>query len=126
MKKIAGPIRIELAQYRELESFSQFGSDLDKDTLDRLNHGQRIVEILKQPQYKTLAVEKEVVILYAVTNKYLDDIPVERVLEFEGALFEYMEKYHNDVFTSIKETGVLDKVEDKLKAALDNFKKDFK
>jgi F-type H+-transporting ATPase subunit alpha len=126
MKKIAGPIRIELAQYRELESFSQFGSDLDKDTLDRLNHGQRIVEILKQPQYKTLAVEKEVVILYAVTNKYLDDIPVERVLEFEGALFEYMEKYHNDVFTSIRETGVLDKVEDKLKAALDNFKKDFK
>lgn len=126
MKKIAGPIRIELAQFRELESFSQFGSDLDKDTLDRLNHGQRIVEILKQPQYKTLDVEKEVVILYAVTNKYLDDIPVERVLDFEAALFEYIEKYHNDIFTSIKETGVLDNVEDKLKTALDNFKKDFK
>jgi F-type H+-transporting ATPase subunit alpha len=126
MKKIAGPIRIELAQYRELESFSQFGSDLDKDTLDRLNHGARIVEILKQPQYKTLAVEKEVVILYAVTNKYLDDIPVERVLEFEGKLFDFIEKYNNDIFTTIKETGVLDQVEDKLKSALDNFKKDFK
>jgi F-type H+-transporting ATPase subunit alpha len=126
MKKIAGPIRIELAQFRELESFSQFGSDLDKDTLDRLNHGQRIVEILKQPQYKTLEVEREVVILYAVTNKYLDDIPVEDVLRFESELFDYMEKYHNDIFTSIKETGVLDNVEDKLKTALDNFKKDFK
>lgn len=67
MKKVAGPIRMELAQYRELQSFSQFGSDLDKDTLDRLNHGKRVMEILKQPQYKTLEVEKEVVILYAVT-----------------------------------------------------------
>ena len=76
MKKVAGPIRMELAQYRELQSFSQFGSDLDKDTLDRLNHGKRVMEILKQPQYKTLEVEKEVVILYAVTNKYLDYVPV--------------------------------------------------
>ncbi|MBQ6554384.1 MAG: F0F1 ATP synthase subunit alpha, partial [Firmicutes bacterium] len=91
MKKIAGPIRIELAQYRELESFSQFGSDLDKDTLDRLNHGEHIVEILKQPQYKTREVEKEVVILYAVTNKYLDDIALDRVLDFESSFFEYVE-----------------------------------
>jgi F-type H+-transporting ATPase subunit alpha len=126
MKKIAGPIRIELAQYRELESFSQFGSDLDKDTLDRLNHGQRIVEILKQPQYKTLDVEKEVVILYAVTNKYLDDIEVDRVLEFESGLFEYIEKYHNDIFTSIRETKVIGaEVEDELKKALESFKKEF-
>lgn len=126
MKKIAGPIRTELAQYRELESFSQFGSDLDKDTLDRLNHGKVIVEILKQPQYKTLEVEKEVVILYAVTKKYLDDIPVERVLEFESKFFEYVEKYHNNIFTSIKEEKVLsDKTEKELVDALTAFKKEF-
>ena len=74
---------MELAQYRELQSFSQFGFRiLDKDTLDRLNHGKRVMEILKQPQYKTLEVEKEVVILYAVTNKYLDDVPVEKIADF--------------------------------------------
>ncbi|MGN1318383.1 MAG: F0F1 ATP synthase subunit alpha [Lachnospirales bacterium] len=126
MKKIAGPIRTELAQYRELESFSQFGSDLDKDTLERLNHGKIIVEILKQPQYKTLDVEKEVVILYAVTKKYLDDIPVERILEFESKFFDYMEKYHNGVFASIKETKVLsEEAEKELVDALVEFKKQF-
>ena len=97
MKKVAGPIRMELAQYRELQSFSQFGSDLDKDTLDRLNHGKRVMEILKQPQYKTLEVEKEVVILYAVTNKYLDDVPVEKIADFERGFFEFMEQNHNNI-----------------------------
>lgn len=127
MKKIAGPIRIELAQYRELESFSQFGSDLDKDTLERLNHGQRIVEILKQPQYKTLAVEKEVVILYAVTNKYLDDVELDRIQDFETEFLAYMESNHNEVLTSIRETKQLsDDMEATLKKALDTFKKDFK
>ncbi len=126
MKKIAGPIRIELAQFRELESFSQFGSDLDKDTLDRLNHGEKIVEILKQPQYKTLDVEKEVVILYAVTNKYLDDIPTEKVLQFETEFFTYVEKYHNDIFVNIRESKVIsDETEKELKSALDAFKKEF-
>ncbi len=126
MKKIAGPIRIELAQYRELESFSQFGSDLDKDTLERLNHGQRIVEILKQPQYKTLEVEKEVVILFAVTNKYLDDIPVEDVLRFETEFFGYMEAKHSHIFTDIRMTKQLDeKNEAELRTAIENFKKEF-
>ncbi len=126
MKKIAGPIRTELAQYRELESFSQFGSDLDKDTLERLNHGKIIVEILKQPQYKTLEVEKEVVILYAVTKKYLDDIPVNRVLEFESKFFDYMEKYHNSVFKNIRETNVMsEETEKELVDALAAFKKEF-
>ena len=83
MKKIAGPIRTELAQYRELASFAQFGSELDDDTRERLAQGERIRESLKQPQYKTLPVEKQVLIIYAVTKKYLLDIPVERVLEFE-------------------------------------------
>lgn len=127
MKKIAGPIRVELAQYRELESFSQFGSDLDKDTLDRLNHGQRIVEILKQPQYKTLEVEKEVVILYAVTNKYIDDIPVDRVLSFEKELFDYMDKNYSDILDSIRNTKELKpETEEALKKCLENFKANFK
>ena len=126
MKKIAGPIRTELAQYRELESFSQFGSDLDPDTLERLKHGRVIVEILKQPQYKTLEVEKEVVILYAVTNKYLDDIELTRVLEFEKRFFDFVEKYHNNIFTSIRETKVMsEETEKELVEALTAFKKEF-
>lgn len=126
MKKIAGPIRIELAQYRELESFAQFGSDLDKDTLDRLNHGQKIVEILKQPQYKTLDVEKEVVILYAITQRYLDDIPTEKVLQFESEFFTFVEKYHNDIFINIRENKVMsEETENELKKALEAFKKEF-
>lgn len=127
MKKIAGPIRIELAQYRELESFSQFGSDLDKDTLDRLNHGQRIVEILKQAQYATLEVEKEVVILYAVTKKYLDDIELDRIADFEKEFFNFVETKYNNIFTSIKETKELsDDTEKQLIEALETFKKEFK
>ncbi|WP_317366435.1 F0F1 ATP synthase subunit alpha [uncultured Tyzzerella sp.] len=127
MKKIAGPIRIELAQYRELESFAQFGSDLDKDTLERLNHGQRIVEILKQPQYATLEVEKEVVILYAVTKKYLDDIELDRIADFEKEFFNFVETKHNNIFTSIRETKEMSEdVEKQLIEALETFKKEFK
>ena len=126
MKKGAGPIRMELAQYRELQSFSQFGSDLDKDTLDRLNHGKRVMEILKQPQYKTLEVEKEVVILYAVTNKYLDDVPVEKIADFERGFFEFMEQNHNNILIEIKETGVMsDKATEELKSAIESFKAKF-
>ncbi len=127
MKKIAGPIRIELAQYRELESFAQFGSDLDKDTLDRLNHGQRIVEILKQPQYSTLEVEKEVVILYAVTKKYLDDIELHRIADFEKEFFNFVETKYNNIFKSIRETKEMSEdVEKQLIEALERFKKEFK
>lgn len=126
MKKVAGPIRMELAQYRELQSFSQFGSDLDKDTLDRLNHGKRVMEILKQPQYKTLEVEKEVVILYAVTNKYLDDVSVEKIADFERGFFEFMEQNHNNILIEIKETGVMsDKATEELKSAIESFKAKF-
>ena len=127
MKKIAGPIRIELAQYRELESFAQFGSDLDKDTLDRLNHGQRIVEILKQPQYSTLEVEKEVVILYAVTKKYLDDIELHRIADFEKEFFNFVETKYNNIFKSIRETKEMSEdVEKQLIEAIERFKKEFK
>ena len=90
MRKISGPIRIELAQYRELASFAQFGSDLDKATLERLEHGKRIVEILKQPQYKPLTVEEQIVTLFSVTKGYLKDVPVEKLNEFEPALLTYI------------------------------------
>ncbi len=127
MKKIAGPIRVELAQYRELAAFAQFGSDLDKDTLDRLKQGERIVEILKQPQYKTLAVEQQVLILYAVTNKYLTDINVENVLDFEEQMLSYFDTKHSDVLTAIRETKELSKeTEAKIRAGIESFKKEYK
>ncbi len=99
---------------------------MDKDTLDRLNHGKRVMEILKQPQYKTLEVEKEVVILYAVTNKYLDDVPVEKIADFERGFFEFMEQNHNNILIEIKETGVMsDKATEELKSAIESFKAKF-
>ena len=91
MKKIAAPIRVELAQYRELAAFAQFGSELDADTTEKLAQGERIREILKQPQYQPMPVEKQVMIIYAATKKYLIDIPVEKILDYEKALFEYVD-----------------------------------
>ncbi|MDR1532518.1 MAG: F0F1 ATP synthase subunit alpha [Clostridiales bacterium] len=125
MKKIAGPIRLELAQYRELASFAQFGSDLDKTTLDRLRQGERIIEILKQPQYQVLNVEQEVVVLYALTHKYLSVVKVEKVPEFEKALLEYMDTKHSDIMSELGETKSLtSELEAKLAGALDTFVRD--
>lgn len=127
IKKIAGPIRIDLAQYRELESFAQFGSDLDKDTLERLEHGQRIVEILKQAQYKTLEVEKEVVILYIVTKKYLKDVAIDKIQQFEDEFLEYMDTSHSNIFKSIKDKKEMtDEIEKELIQAIESFKKQFR
>ena len=98
MKKIAGPIRTELAQYRELAAFAQFGSELDDDTRERLAQGERIKEVLKQPQYQPLAVEKQIVIIYAVTRKYLLDVPVERIAEFEKGLYEFVETKYPEIY----------------------------
>ena len=103
MKKLASPIRVELAQYRELAAFSQFGSELDEDTRNQLAQGERIKEILKQPQYKPMPVEKQVVIIYAATRKYLLDIEVDRILEFESGLFEYISTNYPDIFEKIRE-----------------------
>ena len=105
MKKIAGPIRTELAQYRELAAFAQFGSELDDDTRERLAQGERIKEVLKQPQYQPLAVEKQIVIIYAVTRKYLLDVPVERIAEFEKGLYEFVETKYPEIYKAIRETG---------------------
>ncbi len=107
MKKIAGTIRIDLAQFRELAAFSQFGSDLDSDTKEKLAQGERIKEILKQPQYKPMPVEQQIVIIYAATRKYLLDIPVERITEFESSLIELIDSKYSEIFESIRSEKVM-------------------
>ncbi len=127
MKKIAGPIRIELAQYRELASFAQFGSELDADTKEKLEQGVRIKEILKQPQYKPVPVEYQVIILYVATKKYLLDVPVSDITRFEAEFFEYLSTQHPEIPNSIKESKVIsDEMETKLVAAIEDFKKKFR
>ena len=126
MKKIAGPIRTELAQYRELASFAQFGSELDDDTRERLAQGERIKEVLKQPQYQPLAVEKQIVIIYAVTRKYLLDVPVERIAEFEKGLYEFVETKYPEIYKPIRETGEINSETDVLiQKAITEFKNQF-
>lgn len=126
MKKVSSGIKLELAQYRELLAFAQFGSELDKDTADKLNHGQRIMEILKQAQYKPLKVEEEVMILFAVTNRYLDDIPVDRVKAFENDFLEYMENTSSGTAKKILEKKELtDEIKEELKLKIEEFKNTF-
>ena len=126
MKKIAGPIRTELAQYRELASFAQFGSELDDDTRERLAQGERIKEVLKQPQYQPLAVEKQIVIIYVVTRKYLLDVPVERIAEFEKGLYEFVETKYPEIYKAIRETGEINSETDVLiQKAITEFKNQF-
>ncbi|MBR3524879.1 MAG: F0F1 ATP synthase subunit alpha, partial [Lachnospiraceae bacterium] len=126
MKKIAGPIRLELAQYRELAAFSQFGSELDADTKERLAQGERIREMLKQPQYKPMPVEYQIIIIYTATKKYLLDIAVEDVLRFEAELFEYIDTKYPEIPESIRtEKEMKPEIEEKLISAIEAFKKDF-
>ena len=126
MKKISGPLRIELAQYRELASFAQFGSDLSKDTLDRLRHGERIVEILKQPQYQPLSVEHQVMILFLLTRKYFSDVNVEEVQRASREFLAFIDERHIDITNEIRDTQtVSDELSEKLAAASDEFFKNF-
>ena len=126
IKKIAAPIRTELAQYRELASFSQFGSELDADTKEKLAQGERIREMLKQPQYKPMPVEYQVIIIYAVTKKYVIDIDVDRILDFEQGLFDFIDTKYPQIPESIKETKELTADNEKaLIAAIEEFKKTF-
>ena len=127
MKKIAGPIRTDLAQYRELAAFAQFGSELDDDTKERLDQGERIREILKQPQYQPLAVEKQVAIIYAAVKKHLLDLPVDQILDFQKELFELIDTKYPEIFTSIAETKVMDDAtEEKLIKAINEAKESFR
>ncbi len=126
MKKIAAPIRTELAQYRELAAFAQFGSELDADTKEKLAQGERIKEVLKQPQYKPMPVQYQVIIIFAVTNKYLLDIPVEDITRFEREFFEFLDTKYPEVPSKIAEEKVIsDTVEETLKKAIEEFKKQF-
>ena len=127
MKKIAGPIRTDLAQYRELAAFAQFGSELDDDTKERLDQGERIREVLKQPQYQPLAVEKQVVIIYAAVKKYLLDLAVDQILDFQKELFDLIDTKYPEIFTSIVETKVMDDAtEEKLIKAINEAKESFR
>ena len=126
MKKISGPIRIELAQYRELAAFSQFSSDLDPETKAQLAQGERIREVLKQDQYKPMPVENEVIIIYAATKKYLIDIEVEDILDFEKGLFEFLDTRYPEVPEAIRTEGVIsDATEEKLIQAIQEYKTEF-
>ena len=126
MKKIAAPIRVELAQYRELAAFAQFGSELDADTKEKLDQGERIKEVLKQPQYQPMAVEDQIMIIYAVTKKYLLDVPVKRIQEFEKGFLEFVKTQYADIPESIRETKQMsEEVESRLVEAIEAFKKNF-
>ena len=127
IKKISAPIRTELAQFRELASFAQFGSDLDADTREKLAQGERIREMLKQPQYKPMPVEYQVIIIYAVTRKFVLDIPTEKIGEFETGLFDFINTKYPTIPEQIKESKELSEENEKaLVNAIEEFKKSFK
>ncbi|MBR5089741.1 MAG: F0F1 ATP synthase subunit alpha [Ruminiclostridium sp.] len=126
MKKVSGSLKLEYSQYRELQAFSQFGSDLDADTKARLAKGERIVAVLKQPQSSPLTVENQIIIIYAVINDFLKDIPVDRIPEYEKALFDHMAADHSDIIDDLKKNKVLSPDnEEKLKTVLKNFASNF-
>jgi F-type H+/Na+-transporting ATPase subunit alpha len=127
MKQVAGPLRLSLAQFRELEAFAQFGSDLDAATQRQLARGGRLVEVLKQPQYRPVPVERQVAIIFAVTNGYLDDVPVNHIRQWEHDFLEYLEASHGQVLTDIRTKKAMDDdITKRLKAAITVFKPMFK
>jgi F-type H+-transporting ATPase subunit alpha len=126
IKKVSEKLKLELAQYRELAAFAQFGSELDKDTRERLDQGERIMETLKQPQYQTMSVENQVIIFYAAINKYLLDIPVNMVTKFEEELIKFVEENFPHILSSIRDTKDLsDETEKNIVLAINEFKKLF-
>ena len=127
MKSVAGTLRLDLAQFRELEAFAKFGSDLDKATLAQLTRGERMVEILKQNQYVPMNVEKQVAIIFAASKGYLDDLDINKVALFEAGLFEYLDANSKDLLDEIVKKGkITDELEQKLESAIVNFKTGFK
>jgi len=122
MKQVAGKLRLELAQYRELEAFAKFGSDLDKSTQAQLNRGMRLVELLKQPQYQPMPAEKEVMSLYSGTRGFLDSIPVDKVLQYEQQMLAFVERKYPEILAEIKEKNTIgDSLDEKMAAALKEF-----
>jgi F-type H+-transporting ATPase subunit alpha len=125
MKKVSGTVRLELAQYRELEAFAQFGSDLDKASQQQIARGQRVVEVLKQPQYQPLPVEEQVVSIWSVTNAKMDDIPVADVRRFERDLLEFVRSRHGDLLSRLRTEKLTEDIESQLNDAVDSFKETF-
>ncbi len=123
MRQVAGTLKLDLAQYRELAAFSQFGSDLDKVTLKQLNRGKRLTELLKQPQFSPLPTEKQVIIIYAGNNGYLDDLEVEQIRGFEDGLYKYLDSAQSALLSDIINKKTLD---DDLKARMDAALKEYK
>jgi F-type H+-transporting ATPase subunit alpha len=126
MKKVAGTLRLDLAQFRELEAFAQFGSDLDKSTLAQLNRGQRLVELLKQPQYKPMPAEKEVLSLFAGTRGFLDKYPISAVQTYENRMFEFVEGKYPEILKELKQANdISPDLDAKIKKALTEFEQVF-
>ncbi|MBV9670284.1 MAG: F0F1 ATP synthase subunit alpha, partial [Acidobacteriales bacterium] len=126
MKQVGSTLKLELAQYRELAAFAQFGSDLDKATQQQLNRGQRLVEVLKQPQFQPLPFPKQIAIIYAGTNGYLDDLEVGDIKAFESELYKYVESTNPGLFRSIEEKKALDDaIKNDLNTTLKQFKEQF-
>jgi F-type H+/Na+-transporting ATPase subunit alpha len=122
MRQVAGSLRLDLAQYRELAAFAQFGSDLDKSTLNQLNRGRRLVEVLKQPQYQPLGVEKQVIIIYAATNGFLDNVAVEQLRDYETELYKFLDTRRAQLLSQVSEKRELN---DQIKADLNQTLKEF-
>jgi F-type H+-transporting ATPase subunit alpha len=126
MRQVAGKLRIDLAQYRELAAFAQFGSDLDKSTMNQLNRGRRLVEVLKQLQYQPLPVEKQVAIIYAATNGHLDPVPVEQVRAYELELYKFLDTRKASLLSQLAEKKAIDDtIKAELNQALEEFTKTF-
>ena len=126
MKKVSGSIKLELAQYREMAAFAQFGSDLDASTQRLLNRGARLTELLKQPQFQPMPMEEQVVSIYAGVNGYLDKLPVDAVVRYESALLSHVRSEHEPILATIRDTKTLDDdTAGKLKTALEDFTKTF-
>jgi F-type H+-transporting ATPase subunit alpha len=126
MKQVAGTLRLDLAQYRELAAFAQFGSDLDRATKAKLDRGARLVELLKQPQYQPMPMEEQVASIYAATRGLMDEIPVDKIREFESAYLSYLRDAKQDVLAALRDKKALDEgIEEGLKAAADAAKQSF-
>ena len=126
MKQVAGTLRLDLAQYRELAAFAQFGSDLDKATLAQLNRGQRMVELLKQDQYSPLPVEQQILVIFAGTNGYVDEVPTDSVRKFEAELLRFATSKYQPLLDDIKSKKQLDDdLKSRIKSAIEEFKKTF-
>jgi F-type H+-transporting ATPase subunit alpha len=123
MKQVAGKLKLDMAQFQELAAFAQFGADLDKATRDQLERGQRTTEVLKQPQYVPMPLEQQIMVIYAVTNGYLDDVPIAEVKAWEYAFHDWMAEHHPEIVQNIAEAKeVSEETEIALRAAIEEFK----